>query len=197
MIGHDANQGVIVDGDLIALLVAAVGMLGTLSSPVIAQRLSARTKREESEAQRRDALEGRDHARREAISREKKAAYVAFNAAARRYRVELMNYLHAIANLATDEAARKELRDTRRAYSLGLAEIQIVASDSVMEVVERVTSNLSRAFKAIKDLEQETPEPGWSFEETQDHLVHIWDNWASMRKAMRNDLGLDESMSEI
>jgi len=182
---------------MVALLVAAIGMLGTLSSPIVAQRLSARTKREESDAQRQDALEGRDHARREALAREKKAAYVSFNAAARRYRIELMNCLHAVGSGALDEAGRGELRDSRRAYSLGLAEMQIVASDSVMEVVEQVTSNLYGAYKAIKSLEDGAPEPGWSFEEIQDHLGRTWDYWAPMRKAMRNDLGLDESTSEL
>jgi hypothetical protein len=186
-----------VSGDLVALLVAALGMLGTLSSPIVAQRLSARTKREESDAQRRDALEGRDHTRRETLAKEKKAAYVAFNAAARRYRIELMNRLHEVGSGTPGEAGRGELRDSRRAYSLGLAEMQIVASDSVMEVVEQVTSNLYRAYKAIKSLEDGTPDPGWSFEETQDHLIHTWDHWASMRKAMRNDLGLDESSESI
>jgi hypothetical protein len=181
-----------VAGDWVALLVAAVGMLGTLTSPVITQRLSARAKLEESDARRRDAQESRGHAHRESVVREKKAAYVTFNAAARRYRVEQMNYLHAIESKSADETDRRELREARRAYSLGLAEMQIVASDSVMAVVERITSDLSPAYKAIKSLENGTPDSGWSFEEIQEHLLRTWEHWASLREAMRHDLGLDD-----
>ncbi|MFE0463351.1 hypothetical protein ACFW1A_29280 [Kitasatospora sp. NPDC058965] len=180
------------DGNTVALLVAAVGVLGTLSSPVISQRLSARTKREEAAMQRADAEAVREQARREAVVAERKAAYIAFNAASRRYRVEMMNYLHAVDAELAGDLDRAELREARRTYSACFAEVQILATDEVLASIEEISGRLSRAYLAIKRLENGAPDPGWSFDETRGFLIGAWDHWLAMRQVMRAELGLDE-----
>jgi hypothetical protein len=184
-------MGALVDGNVVALLTAVVGVLGTLTSPVVSQRLSARSKREELESQRTDAEAVREQSRRESVARETKAAYIAFNAASRQYRVEMMNFLHAVDADAVGEVDRMELREARRAYSMSVAELQIVASDGVMESAEEVTGRLSSAYLAVKRLESGHPMPGWSFEETREFLIDAWEHWLSLHHVMRTDLGLD------
>ncbi|MFE9424798.1 hypothetical protein ACFYNO_17700 [Kitasatospora sp. NPDC006697] len=172
------------DGNVVALLVAAVGMLGTLTSPVIGQRLTARTKREEAEATH-------ERARREAVHGERKAAYIAFNAASRWYRVEMMNFLHAVDEAAVGDTERTELRASRQAYQAALAEIQILATDEVLAAVGEISTRLTPAFHALKRLEIGAPLPGWSFAETRDFLLGAWEHWLAMHRVMRSDLGLE------
>jgi hypothetical protein len=186
-----------VDGNVVALIVAVVGVLGTLTSPVITQRLSARSRRDELEAQRRDAREAREHARADAVLAEKKAAYIAFNGAIRRYRVELMNYLHAVAERTPDETDRAALGEARRAYSTVVAEMQIMAADPVLTAMEEITSRLSSAFDAVKKLELGAPKPGWSFDETRAELLSLWDHWGPLRQAIRSDLGIHSLHGDV
>ncbi|WP_370123084.1 hypothetical protein [Streptacidiphilus sp. MAP12-33] len=179
------------DANVVALLVAVVGMLGTLSSPIVGQRLAARSRQEEREAQHRDAVDARVHLRSESILQEKKAAYVAFNGAARRYRAQLMTHLHAVHEGTLGEPDRTELTETRRTYLSALAEVQIVAPDEVLASVEEVMTHLSSAFDSIKALERGTPKPGSSFVEVRDRLLSVWGLWHAMRRLIRIDLGLE------
>ncbi|SEL08051.1 hypothetical protein [Streptacidiphilus jiangxiensis] len=179
------------DANVVALFVAVVGMLGTLTSPVIGQRLAARSRVEERESQRHDALEAREQAWSEALLREKKGAYITFNSAARRYRAQLMTYLHAVHEKTLDETDRAELAETRGVYLSALAEVQIMAPDEVAVSVEAVMSHLSSAYDAIKALERGKPKPGSSFEEIRDGLMAVWDLWHTMRRIIRVDLGLE------
>ncbi|WP_037605627.1 hypothetical protein [Streptacidiphilus rugosus] len=183
------------DGNVVALIVAVVGVLGTLTSPVLSQRLSTHARREEQAAQRQDAREARDHARAETVQAEKKTAYITFNAAIRRYRVELMNYLHAVAERTPDETDRSELYEARRAYSAAVAEMQIMAADPVLSAMEEITTRLTSAFDAVKKIELGAPKPGWSFEETRAELVTLWNYWGPLREAIRRDLGIAEAVA--
>jgi hypothetical protein len=186
-----------VDGNVVALIVAVVGVLGTLTSPVITQRLSARAREEELAAQRLDARDAREHSREVLVLAEKKATYIAFNAATRHYRVELMGYLHAVAERTPDETDRRELHDARRSYSMAVAEMQIMATDSVLAAMGQITTRLTSAYDAVKRLERGEPKPGWSFEETRVRLVSLWDHWEPLRLAMRTDLGVAQATEAL
>jgi hypothetical protein len=173
-----------------ALLIAVVGVLGTLSAPVVSQRLSASARREEFALQRLHRQEDFDRElQREALAA-KRACYVSLTATSRRYRVELMNYLHRVNGGTAGDGPRGELEEARRGYIASLAETQMTATAPVLDAVDPVTSGLSEAYRTIMALDGGHPQPGWSFEETRDFLQEHLEDWRHLRAATRADLGV-------
>src|SRR5262249_46822045 len=90
---HDAvwPGRVSLNADLTTVIVAVLGAAGTLSAPLLTQRIAARTRQQEYELQRdqrrEDAAEGQ---RKEAFS-ERRTVYAKLNTAARQYTQELRN----------------------------------------------------------------------------------------------------------
>ena len=175
-----------------ALIIAIVGVVGTLSSPIVTQRLSSRARREEFEALRIQRQEEYQRERERAVLSDKRACYIAMIATSRRYRVELMNYLHMVDRGEIDHASQESLEDIRRAYIASYAELQMTATSGVMEAVEPVTHGLSKAYRATKHLEHGEPESDGSFEEIREFLLQLWEQWRHLRNAMRNDLKVQD-----
>jgi hypothetical protein len=178
--------------DLGGLAIAVVGVLGTLSSPVITQRLSQRAKQEEAEL--RGAQLAEDSARewQRALYEQKRSCYISMTATSRRYRIELMNYLYAAVKGQVDTSARDSLRTAREAYIASIAETHVTATLSVLEALEPVTTNLSWAFRVVKLVEEGNPGDGWQFEDVEAFLVKLWDQWVVLRQVMRADLGVED-----
>lgn len=147
------------------LVVAVVGIIGTLLSPIVSGRLTARMQRELAAQQLQHARESRDHDERRALAAEKRACYVTVNATARWYRVVQMNYLHAVHEGRLREEDRGEFEAARRAYAAAVAEAQILGSPEVLDEMEIIFSGLSRTFRRIKRLELGDPEPDGSFDD--------------------------------
>lgn len=59
---------------------------------------------------------------------EKRSCYIVMTAMSRRYRVELMNYLHAVKRGAVDRDIRESLEEARRGYIASFAETQMTAN---------------------------------------------------------------------
>jgi hypothetical protein len=175
-----------------SILIAAVGVIGTLVSPIISQRLASRAKRDDLEIERSHRLDERQQEQRQLALANKRACYIAMVTTSRRYRIEIINYLDKIRRATLDAAARDELENARRPYIESNAEAQLTATLSVLNTIEAVTDGLSKAYRATKHLEDGEPEPGGSFEEMEAFLVEIWDRWKYMREAMRQDLGVED-----
>ena len=67
-----------------ALIVAVVGVAGTLLAPMFSQRMAARTQRDQFEQQRRVAQEDQALEQRRTGLSARRACYIATNSAARR-----------------------------------------------------------------------------------------------------------------
>ncbi|WP_329264824.1 hypothetical protein OG223_51955 [Streptomyces sp. NBC_01478] len=177
--------------DLSTLLVAATGIAGTLFSPIITLRLSARLQQDRMQAERELALDVRRDAKEKAALSRKRDCYVALNGAARRYRVVQMNYLDAVQEERLTEADRQALEEALREYGYRVAEAQMVAARGVLEEMESIIVALGSSYWRIRRLESGTPEAGGSYAEIRDDLVALWDGWKQMRDAMRLDLGVE------
>ncbi|MFF7199514.1 hypothetical protein [Streptomyces sp. NPDC008141] len=171
------------------LILAVFGILGTLLSPIVTVRVTARMQRELADQQSRQARELRDRDDLNAALAAKRACYVTVNSSARWYRIAQMNYLHALHEDRLQEDDRNELHAARRAYAAELAEGQLVASRAVLGEMEIVFSGLSRTFQRIKRLERGDAEEGGSFDEIRTDLLALWEKWIGLRDAMRQDLG--------
>lgn len=175
-----------------AIIIAAVGVLGTLGAAAIGQLLSARARRNDFDMQRSQRQEDRDLQKQEAELASKRACYIALLASSRTYRIELLNNLRRIRRKTIDNAARDNLHEILQTWLANLSEVQIVGSLQVLSSIDPVNAGLSKAYLAIRRLEAGEPEPDESFEEINRLLEDLWDKWHYMREEMRRDLGISD-----
>ncbi|MFC9809759.1 hypothetical protein [Streptomyces griseoaurantiacus] len=174
---------------LLAVIAAILGMAGTLLAPVLSQRTQAKALAADFDRQQRALLGEWQRDRSQTEFEKRRACYVATNAAFRRYRVELMNYLWDIRRGGASDAAQQQLEEARHAHHAANAESQMIASDEVLDHLDRLSNALGNAYRRIKDLEEGNPGPNGSFEEIEADLRQFWRRWEEMRSVMRADLG--------
>ncbi|MFE2147964.1 hypothetical protein ACFXA3_40645 [Streptomyces sp. NPDC059456] len=177
---------------LIALAAATVGVIGTLLAPVLSQRLTARAQAEQFDRQQRTDHALRLHQRRIAEEDRRRDCYVAANAAYRRHRVELMNYLWLVHKGEVTAEGRQAMEAARHAHHAAFAEAQMIASAAVMDELDTMTTALSELYGRTMRLEEGRPVPGGSFQEIHDELQELWDRGQGLRAVMRSDLGIDD-----
>ena len=175
-----------------AIIIAVVGVLGALGGSIVNQVLSARTRRDDFQVQQ--ARQEKDYSRQkqEGEFASKKSSYIAIIASSRTYRVELMNYLHVVKRDTADSVARSDLQQARRTWLANFSEVQIVAPLRVLSAIEPVNTGMAAAYRTIRNLEDGEPEPDGFFEDINQRLVRLWDEWGHMREAMRRDLGVPD-----
>lgn len=114
------------------VIAAGIAVLGTLLSPVLAQRASARTKAQEYEHEQNRLQEEREIERRDRHLAELRATYTELNTWMRRFQRTLNNYLHLIrAGLCSDESLMA-LDEVRHEYHQRYSDAQMTVSDSVL-----------------------------------------------------------------
>ncbi|WAU84890.1 hypothetical protein O1Q96_37495 [Streptomyces sp. Qhu-G9] len=177
----------------IALVAAVVGVTGTLLAPVLAQRSSAKGQRAEFERQQQAAQAQWEREQRQAELAARRTCYVETNAAYRRYRIQLMNYLWHVHRDEVTEAGKEALEAARHAHHAAFAEAQMVASAAVLAQLDDVAKALSEGYRRTKCLEEGNPDPDDSFDVIQAYLQWIWERWKEMRAVMRADLGVNNS----
>jgi hypothetical protein len=176
---------------LTALIIAAVGVIGTLVAPIVSQRLSALARREEFELQRLQRNEEHAREREKDILDNKRKCYISFTSAARVYRVELMNFLFVVKHERADANADVKLMEARSAFSVSFAEVQLTGAAPVLEAVMQIRDGLSHGYQAIRRLERDTLKPDESFDEIENSLLNLWTaEFPALYKAMRADLGI-------
>ncbi|MFF7332724.1 hypothetical protein [Streptomyces sp. NPDC008150] len=171
------------------LVAAGVGVLGTLISPVFAQRTNARTQQAEFERQQQAVRAQWERERHEQGLLVRRACYSETNAAFRRYRTQQMDYLWHVHRNEVNDIARDALEDARHAHHAAFAQAQMVASPAVLAQLDDVAKALSEGYRRTKHLEEGTPDTGDSFEVIEAYLQWIWERWEEMRAVMREDLG--------
>ncbi len=185
--------------DLTTLAVAVVGLAGTLTSPVLGQRIADRTKRQEFDFQSRQQREAREEARRQATVELKRSTYAGLNQAARRYQQQLEAYLRVIEDGTPDDKARAELADARAKFRELYSEAQMILPDGVLEAAKAVSACLGDAYGIAKRLEIGKPRMvAGKGAETIDMAqrsahVTVYDCIIHMRRLMREDLGVSGS----
>ncbi|MFJ8112886.1 hypothetical protein [Streptomyces sp. NPDC096132] len=133
----------------ISLIVASVGVLGTLLSAVITQVLAQR-----AEAHRSTREELARSAEQRASEDQRKIdqlrnCYAQLNANDRQYRDAMLAYAYALKSGSTDTEAAEEVSSARRAQRDTRAEAQLVASDAVLEIESRVNAQLTTAYRRL------------------------------------------------
>ncbi|GAA0258790.1 hypothetical protein GCM10009527_063610 [Actinomadura nitritigenes] len=173
-----------------AIVIALMGIGGTLASALLTQQSANNNKRQEldrSEQQRREEREY--HARQEAMDA-RRACYVGLNTAARLFLTELTNYLHALSAGESLDAVHSQVEDVRREHRARHAEAQMIVPDDVLAAASAVNIQLGNLYGILKRCEQGDPTLGEMSKETEGMRARTWDLLAEMRALMREDLGI-------
>jgi hypothetical protein len=171
-----------------ALIIAAVGVLGTLSASIATQLLSARTQLRTFEMQGSSRKEEYRREQEQAILSIKRLCYIGMMANSRRYRLELMNYLYAVKNQMVSDSVMAELEEARRAYSTSVAETELTADAAVLKVINSIDEVLSDSFQSIKEYERDQARADSAFAKIRVTLKEFWNLWPLMQAAMRREL---------
>ncbi|MFJ9892758.1 hypothetical protein ACIQPR_05435 [Streptomyces sp. NPDC091280] len=194
----------------LALLVALVGVGGTLSAALVTQVRADRVKRLEIDTLRgqhaadrahaermralelADAHEQRAEARRAEAHARLRSCYVSFNAAARQYQTTQVNVVHAL-RTGTDVTSHVEAMDeARTAFRASYAEAQMLLPGSVLEAASAVSRRLNDHYgvlkKSLSDVSRPPAPP-----ECGQRVQSAWTMLTELRRTMRRDLRIDEA----
>jgi hypothetical protein len=173
---------------VLALVVAIVGVVGTLASALLTQTLSLRAKRLEIDEQRRQRLEQRDEESQRTEFKDRRDSCIALNMEGRRFRQALKNCLFE----GVDKRGA-ELDEARQAYTSRYGEAQMILSDAVLKVAKVATGRLAEAYGKVKGSQQPgCPPIGLSDREKLERFLdrEVASALRQLRQAMRSDLGV-------
>ncbi|MFD5058848.1 MULTISPECIES: hypothetical protein [unclassified Streptomyces] len=186
------------------LLIAMVGVSGTLGAALLTQNRADRTKRMELQAAAEQRLEERGHAeallqaeqarqwQSESLER-RRACYITLNAASRQYLTEMTNYLYAVQGNQDVDTALKNLEASRLAYRDSYAESQMVLPDEVLRAAGSAKGRLNSAYGTLRKYGG-APTTYAAELATLEAELHesVWPYLGALKQSMRADLGIDD-----
>ena len=143
MVGHHEEKDDTMSASSISLIIAIVGVAGTLFASLFAQYSNVYTKKLELNNQREKFKDEE----RQLNLKERRQAYIAFNAATRNYRRAIKNRVYEY----TDQT-ETELQQARREFDSRYAETQLIAHNQVLATAHSVSTQLSTAFGQLRKL---------------------------------------------
>lgn len=177
------------DPSLTALVVAVVGVAGTLASGVMAHRGALKAKTVEldrAERQRRDEQLAAE--RREALAA-RRASYAVFNQRLRQFHSVLSKDYFALAAGEAAPGRAREREEPRRVLRDVYAEAQMVISDEVLTVAGGVVHQLHR-IHALLGPHERGEEADESLDDIRERLERASEGLYEVRQTMRRDLGV-------
>jgi hypothetical protein len=187
------------NADLTTVVVAVLGVAGTLSSPLLAQRIAARAKQQEFDLQTQQRREERLDAERRTAFEERRSVYAGLNTTARQYNQALRAYLRLVAAETVTDEGRADLARARDAFRDLYSDAQMILPDRVLDAAATVSADLGEAYGVIRRLELGQPRdraadnPAETIEFAHEFCrVTIYDRITDLRQLMREDLGVSE-----
>ncbi|MEU5069592.1 hypothetical protein AB0G95_36790 [Streptomyces virginiae] len=186
------------------LLIAMVGVAGTLGAALLTQNRADRTKRMELRAAAEQQREERGHAEEllraeqarqwqsESLER-RRACYVALNTASRQYLTAMTRYANALRFGEDVDTARESLETTRLTYRDIYAESQMIVPGTVLQASSTAKFHMNAAYSNLK---RYGADPSAYVEElgSLERELHqdVWYHLGALKLAMRSDLGIDD-----
>lgn len=185
-----------------ALLVAVVGVAGTLGAALLTQIRADRTKRMELQSAATQRREERDHAealraaerterRTEADEVLKRSCYIALNTASRQYLTAQVDLLYALRKRTGAEAAMEGLETRRVVHRESYAEAQMIVPAAVLVGAGAASRRLNAAYGELKRIAASSVPTSEDLSRFEDGVDGAWSLLAHMRQLMRDDLGVD------
>ncbi|MER6217744.1 MULTISPECIES: hypothetical protein [unclassified Streptomyces] len=166
-----------------AMLVAVVGVAGTLGGALLTQRGAARAKQREIELVR-----AHEEVRENLALR--RGCYTALNRDSRQFTTALNRHLHVLRERGVEDADLEALEAAKSAHRDTYAEAQMIAPDAVLDPATAVNHALTRVYGQVRRLERGAPEEGETMAAVSAAQQDLWDLLRVMRAAMRRDLGV-------
>lgn len=138
---------------IVALVVAVVGVCGTLASAIFSQRLSQRTRFVELEHSERVRLAEQGTAEKERRTEQLRSCYVQLNANDRNYRDAMLAYAYALKAGSPGEDEAAEVAAARRAQRNARAEAQMIVSEEVLNSEGRVNAQLTVVYSRLQHIQ--------------------------------------------
>jgi hypothetical protein len=178
---------------VVSLVIAIVGVCGTLASAIFTQRLSQRARLEELGRTERLRIADLEAAEKKSKTDQLRNCYVQLNANDRHYRDAMLAYAYAVKSGLPGEAEAAEMKAARRAQRRTRAEAQMMVSEEVLESEGRVNSELTVAYRHLQRIQRgeaddRDREP--LLEEVIELLDEVIRLLARARVVMRLDLGV-------
>ncbi|KPC78932.1 hypothetical protein [Streptomyces sp. NRRL S-4] len=186
------------------LLIAIVGVGGTLGAALLTQNRADRTKRMELQAAAEQRREERGHAeallqaeqarqwQSESLER-RRACYIALNTASRQYLTEMTNYLYAVQGSHDVDTALKNLEASRLTFRDSYAEAQMVLPDAVLRGAGSVKGRLNSAYGTLRKYGGEPTAYTVELAGMEAELHEsVWPYLGELKQSMRADLGIDD-----
>ncbi|MFF3621291.1 hypothetical protein [Streptomyces sp. NPDC002467] len=167
-----------------SVVIAVVGVAGTLGGAILTQRGSERVKRREIEL-----LRGHEEIREHLALR--RTCYIELNRDARQFTTALNKHLHIMRERTVEDADRRALDEARDAQRDRYSEAQMIAPDAVLAAARNVNHALTLLYGQVKRLERGEPEPDETMESAAQAKDDVWVSLRAMRHAMREDLGVE------
>ncbi|MCV2461337.1 hypothetical protein OEB94_18850 [Streptomyces sp. ICN988] len=92
-----------------------------------------------------------------------------------------------------DDADKQALDDAKAAHRDRHSQVQMIAPDQVLMLASVANQALNSLYGQVKRLERGEPRPGETVESASQAQSEIWDQLREMRRAMRQDLGVQPS----
>ncbi|MFE7184382.1 hypothetical protein [Streptomyces erythrochromogenes] len=173
-----------------AMVIAAVGVVGTLGGALLTQRGAERAKRREMEL-----LRGHEEIRDYLTLR--RTCYADLNRDARQFTTALNRHLHVMREPGVGGADSAALEVAKDAHRDRYSQAQMIAPDAVLARAKLVNRALYQLYGQVKRLERGAPEPGETIETAVRAKDDVWELIAEMRAAMRADLGVSDGTGSV
>ncbi|MFC7840499.1 hypothetical protein [Streptomyces sp. NPDC057382] len=192
-------------GSWAGLVVAVVGVVGTLGAALLTQNRADRTKRLELRAAAEQRREERQHAeallqaeqaqvrQREGLELRRRC-YTELNTASRQFLTTMNSYLHALRHDGDVDAALAELEAVRLAYRDRYSEAQMIAPRPVLNACGVAKHRLNGAYRKIKQQAPALSGAAAELQALEDELhEQVWPCVGAQKDAMRADLGVEDA----
>ncbi|MFX0580286.1 hypothetical protein [Nocardia nepalensis] len=179
--------------EMVSLVVALTGVLGTLSATVIAQRATFKTQQLKGEQRRRELADDRAESNHRSVRQEKQAVYAELNASARHYRSVAHDCL--VDRRRGREVDLTLLETARTSFREVAARAQMVMSERALAVADEVGHGVGVAFRAARgDMDDLLSDPD-AFQKLHDWIDRsLIEALKLLRRVLREDLGVAETV---
>jgi hypothetical protein len=179
------------DATTSSLIIAVIGVLGTLMSGLLAHRSALLSKTIELERLSQEKREERQALERREILETRRASYATFNQNLRQFHAALsLRYLDLAARRTDD--VRVGLGETRDALRGAYAEAQMVASDDVLKTGGDVVHLLFGVQSLLDTHVLGDDSLNELLDRVRERLERASEGLYEVRQTMRKDLGITE-----
>ncbi|MFH8975503.1 hypothetical protein [Streptomyces sp. NPDC017890] len=186
------------------LLIAMVGVAGTLGAALLTQNRADRTKRMELQAAAEQRREEHGHAEEmlraeqtrqrqlESLER-RRACYITLNTSARQYLTAMTNYLHALQRGEDVSPRLTDLEAARLTYRDSYAESQMIAPEAVSRASSTAKKRLNAAYGRLRKYGSAPSDHAEELANLEaEFREEVWPYLGELKQSMRADLGVDD-----